>query len=392
MKIEPMPPLSPQESAPALGYTRPPSLRQPTTLTEVQEATRGGHTFTRRALLGAVVGAGATYVVDSLVTRARWPQTHSELAEFQYGSERWLVMPGLGQYDGYPLAKSLGADGLKDQEISYFNYAAQGITTEDLADGIATFSGVRPRLIDRLEPLNGFLNSMGGAAFIESLRVLRNRYDSPRPLPKLGKIVLNCAPFDVWDIYDYDGVEFLQNIPYRGSAIGKMIIESARRIKAGHATYEEIEKSIHEGIKTTLNGLPPAMWMSQIKLLATADPMHDIDDFQGIITKDTRVLFCLPEHSPDDTVVVDDQAFRKWYGFFDYFGVQPDFVRMSGTGHADTAQASRRIRPWLASLKKPGPELGLPPDVLTSSNITNIAQKQTPLEIFNSGVMQSHIA
>lgn len=392
MKIEPMPPLSSQERVPALGYTQPPALRQPTTLAETQEATRGGHPIIRRTVLTTVVGAGAVYAMDSVLTRARWPHTHTELAEFKYGKERWLIVPGLGQYDGYPLAKTLSANGLKDQEISYLNYAEQGITPDDIADDIATFSGVRPRWLGRPDPVNGFLNSAGGVTFFESLRTLRKRYDSPRPLPKVGKLVLNCAPFDVWDTYDSDGVEFLKSIPYRGSAIGKMIIESARRIKAGHATYEEIEKGIHDGVKTTLGGTPPGMWMSQIRLLATADPMRDIEDFQDIITAQTKVLFCLPAHSPDDDVVVDDQAFRKWYEFFNHFGAQPDFVRMRGTGHADVAQASHRIGPWLASLAKSRPALCLPAEAQVSTDVTNLTQKQTPLDRFNSGVMQSHVA
>lgn len=393
MKIEPMPPLSSQERVPALGYARPPALRQPTTLAEAQEAVRGGHPIARRTMLSAIAGAGAVYAADSLITRARWPQTHSEVAEYAYGKERWVVMPGLGQYDGYPLAKTLSANGLKGQEVSYFNYAEQGITTEDIADNLAAYATVRPRIIGRPDPINGFLNSMGGVAFIESLRVLRKRYDSPRPLPRLGKIVLNCAPFDVWDTYDCDGVEFLHSIPYRGSAIGKMIIESARRIKNGHATYAEIEQGVHDGVKTALDGLPPGMWMSQIRLLATADPMHDIDDFQDIITSQTRVLFCLPAHSPDDNVVVDDQAFRKWYEFFGHFGTQPDFVRMPDTGHADVTQASHRIGPWLASLEKSRPALCTPYSLPQADQTEQVfAQKQTPLDRFNSGVMQSHVA
>lgn len=269
------------------------------------------------------------------------------IGQLPYAPEAATVYAGLGQRPEIARRMAIKlADGpYKGQRLSYTEYAAQGINVDNLAaeyqDLEATAGG-----------LHLFFNSLGsiiGAnAMYARQRLAGHTLPVPRqvdrqngaPFVRPIKTITYCSsPFDVDDTYQATAVKLIGRHNLSGTLTEKFLAKMVLAI-GSEQRFGNFRQLLESASQATFDELPPKMWASQIRLLATTSLRSLSSAFEGAVTPETLVLYLRPRRADGDTVVKVDQASRRIGQFFTRrFGCQFKEVVMEDAGHADIDKA-----------------------------------------------------
>lgn len=300
---------------------------------------------TRRRFLqlGLYMVTGAAYAVEgyhgasNMVMENHWPSGESVVSELHPellpAYEGWFVLPGFGNTHGDHMAQKLDKLFGGSQSISYVHYANKGTSEKEVTHFMR-------KSASRLNSLNIYGHSMGGTTAMLAARKLGK---------PLNHIVLNCSPFDIHDAKDDSEVTqaiawFGEMTGFKGDPLVKYsgtYLTQLRRKGWGHLLPETISAA-----KETWQGASPELLVSQLKLLDSIDLMKHQDEYHGVITPETRVVFCAPEYFSHDKTVNDAQAYEKWQEFFAIFGVKVDLLLIENAGHADSNRTIPQLSRW----------------------------------------------
>jgi hypothetical protein len=293
--------------------------------------------FLEFALAAGLVSSGLVPLANQVITDELWPPDQPQLKTLAYSErllakndypEGWLTADGLGHQSSRDEAAQFARLALHNaQPMGYFDYANNYLTTESLAPLVSQYAR-------QLGSLSVYGDSLGGPVVLEAARLAR--------VP-LRHIVLNCSPFDIDDAWQASEAQLVARLDPHGGFLGEVAYNLL-----GSSSYD-IAKDGEDAIKETIYGIPPSLWTAQLALLTKLDIASNRKDYQqhGIITPDTKVLFCAPQNLQSDGLVNDAAAAQKYRAFFQSFGATFDYVAMPKAGHADTLAAAQYAVRWL---------------------------------------------
>lgn len=354
-----------------LGDLCPP--RSPVPAAEMATATAG---FSRREFLkktgrvaagAALYGTGAVSVagkISSIYTKARWPDsdpliTLAEGAEtLARGGEEYIVFMGYGQRDGRDAANELFAALGGKKVVASMRYPSQSFTCEDLAPDVAQH--IRQR---RIAKLNLVGVSMGTVIGLDTMRdvMLQDKRKPGRnltatngaqgTLPSIDYMIAYSSPSDMQDAFQGELADVIISISdrlhYSGEAAGKLLYDVADQFKNRPLYMDGLDgvaKMVVNCLLEVNNDCPPAMALSQLRILRPFNVLQQAENYRIVVNPDTQLVYVAPN---SDDIVNDDRAARNYSLGFHEINVAKVTVLSSGdTNHANTKDSANVFGQW----------------------------------------------
>jgi pimeloyl-ACP methyl ester carboxylesterase len=152
---------------------------------------------------------------------------------------------------------------------------------------------------------------------------------------RIEEIISYSSPFDGEDPWKSDLLHWGAKSQYPGGLFSKFLYNlDFRRVFNPMADPEERSAALDEAINKTLNECSPQLFMSQVRLLAEADPSEWLPLLQNYA--DGVVFIYMIGELPDD-VLDAEQAADRYFKFLSQLGnATLRLIVVAGAGHANT--------------------------------------------------------
>lgn len=291
-------------------------------------------------LLGAGRDAWANRVwkpdetaVTTLAESRSWLESSDSLP-----AEGWVAFGGLGRKSAEDhaqlLSKNALTTGSKPALIAHVTYPNQGINKQEIADQLAAFG-------QQTGGISIYGHSAGSIVALEALR----RMPVKKPVKRF---VLNGSPSSAADVVRREALHIAASLG-RGDPLDKIIhtLLADRPTSDKKGRLARAWDIFKKTIRTATDGVAPKLYLSHLRDIRGAKFWKNPAAYQSIITPETEVLCVV---SPDDNVVLADQAAERYRQFFTHPSLDAKFriLRLPhGSGHANTQAASIAMRDWV---------------------------------------------
>jgi hypothetical protein len=295
----------------------------------------------------AIVGAMAlsSIVALDLMSSALWEKGSTKITTSFSGPKtgrepRWLALPGLGQQDGEFIAANLRE--VLPGVVDWASYSSRGITRKTIGQTLGRYFHQHYDCTASPAPKqNVLLHSMGLPTYLKGVEwCLQNGI----VVPPIGVMMAFSSPMNASDTFMPNQIRLAARSPYPGGVFSKMGVEFYQRHLSEHFRFSSIGKSLLGAFKSSYQDCPPALWSSQVRLLASADN-YPTGIFNGVITPATRVILFGDEK---DESVNMFAARKDLSDFVIAHGATMIVVDTPGEGHANLPGARKYIPQLLA--------------------------------------------
>jgi hypothetical protein len=295
------------------------------------------------ALAGAVALSGL--VALDLMSVALWKKGSTKIttglsSEATKRQPRWLALPGLGQQDGQFIAEDLQA--VIPGAVDWASYSSRGITRKTIGQTLARYFKKHYADNDDSNPKqNVLLHSMGLPTYLKGVEWCLNNGVT---VPPIGVMMAFSSPMNAMDTFMQKHITIAARSPYPGGVFSKMGVEFYQRHLTENFKLSAIGNCLLGAMKCSYRDCPPALWVSQVRLLASAGS-YQAGIFDGVITPETKVIHFGDENDKSVNVPAarkDLSAFAKAHG------ATMIVVDTPGAGHANLSGARQYIPLLLA--------------------------------------------
>lgn len=258
-------------------------------------------------------------------------------------NESILTFGGLGCVNSWSHAHPMAVEGFglpqeSTTPMSFLVSSLKGKKIPEIADLIE-------QAAEKSGSLSFYGQSNGSVVILEALRYLKEKKNVVIPI---NRFILNCSPFGFGDakvnyIEEYLS-KFLVGTNYTPGTIGQFLwlLRENWTIDRAHL-FDSLLDAVEKSWERAQEGEPPGPWIADLRTLVRS--RLDEYDFEGIITKNTKMLFL---SSDNDDIVYNESSIPRFRALAEKYGAEFTVEDMPpGTRHADSVVGSKKAKPWI---------------------------------------------